>query len=205
MKGYTSKTDIENYLLQEIDVSFDAQIESWITGVEKIIDGLTGRNFIADAVASARVFDGDGEESLLIDDCVAITKVEVGNDDYGESFTEIPSTGASRYFLDPANYASLGVPIYKVTLRDRLWPEGKQNNRITAKWGYSAAVPEDIKFAATIFVAGILNQQRQGGDQIKSETIGNYSVSYNTDKGSDSWADFENAKAIIANYKQINI
>ena len=54
-KGYTNKEAIENYILQEIDVSFDTQLDAWIAGVETIIDQITGRNFIADSAASARV------------------------------------------------------------------------------------------------------------------------------------------------------
>lgn len=204
-KGYTTKTKIENYILNDIDSSFDSQIALWIEGIEKIIDKITGRNFIADSSASARLFDGDGTQELLVDDCIAITKVEVGNDDYGNSFTEIASSGADRYFLKPDNYGAKGYPISSILLRARYWPEGVQNNRITGKWGYSAAVPADIEFAATVFVAGILNQHRQGGDQIKSERIGNYDVTYNTDKEGDAFADFKNALAILDNYKSVNL
>lgn len=205
-KGYTTKAAIENYLLQNIATTFDSQLNDWICGVEKIIDQLTGRNFKADSAASVRVFDGDGSEDLLIDDCIAVTKVEVGNDEYGGSFTEIAASGTSdMYFTYPANAASKGLPIHKIKLNARTFPEGRQNNRITAKWGFSAAVPEDIQFVATVFVAGILNQQIPGGDQIKSESIGNYSVSYNTDNGMNSWADFERAKEILNSYRDLNI
>ena len=204
-KGYTTKTKIENYILQDIDSSFDAQIQSWIEGIERIIDQITGRNFIADSAASARVFDGDGSNELLIDECIAISKVEAGNDGYGDTFTELAATGSDRYFTEPANAALKGVPIHKLTLRSRNWLEGIQNQRITAKWGYSAAVPADIEFAATVFVAGVLNQHRQGGDQIKSESIGNYQVTYNTDKEGDSYADFTRAKEILSAYTKLNI
>lgn len=203
-KGYTDEAAVENYLLQDISASFSSQIDAWIEGIENIIDQVTGRNFIADSEASARVFDGDGEQDLIVDDCVAVTKVEVGNDDYGGTFTEVSSSGSDRYFLEPANAQSLNqpVPYTKIVLRSRYWAEGKQNNRVTAKWGYSAEVPADIKFAATVFLAGVLNQQRQGGDEIKSERIGNYTVTYNSDRGGNSFADFEKAKMILDSYKK---
>jgi len=66
-------------------------------------------------------------------------------------------------------------------------------------------VPADIEFAATVFVAGVLNQHRQGGDQIKSESIGNYQVTYNTDKEGDSFGDFTRAKEILSAYTKLNI
>lgn len=204
-KGYTTEEIIENYLLQNIDATFSDQIDSWIAGIEKIIDQYTGRNFIADSTATARLFDGDGRQDLLIDECVAVTKVEVGLDSYGNSFLEISASGADRYFTYPANATLKSVPIHKISLNARGWAPGRQNNRITAKWGYSATVPADIQFAATVFVAGILNQHRQGGDEIKSEHIGNYTVTYNTDQGANSFGDFENAKRILDSYKKLNI
>ncbi len=204
-KGYTTKTKIENYLLKTIDASYDTQIARWIEGMEQVIDKMTNRNFIADSIASARVFGGDGTPELMIDECVAITKVEVGNDEFGSSFTEVPASGAGRYFSYPENATLKGVPFYKVSLFGDAFPCGMQNNRITAKWGYSAAVPADIEFVATVFVAGIINQQILGGDEIKSEKIGNYQITYNTDNDNDSWADFNKAMDILKSYTRILI
>jgi hypothetical protein len=204
-KGYTSKEALQNYILQNIEDTFNAQIEQWILGVEKLIDQITGRTFVADAVASERYFDGDESGELMIDDCVEITKVELGQDDFGGTFKEVPATGSNRYFKYPVNKDNKGntLPYSKIILNTYIFPDGIQNNRITAKWGYSAACPDDIALAATVFLAGIVNQQRGGGgDQIKSESIGNYQVTYNSDNGNDSWADFENAKAILNAYKK---
>lgn len=203
-KGYTTEAKVEDYILADIDARLSARIAEWIEGVENIIDKITGRNFKADTTAVARQFDGDGDQVLLIDDATAITKVEVGNDDYGGSFTEILATGADRYFLEPANYGVKGVPITSIMLNGRRWPEGKQNNQITAKWGYSTNPPADIIFAATVFVAGIVNQHRGAGDKIKTEKIGNYSVTYDDDKA-DSWADFQKALEILDSYKKYSL
>jgi hypothetical protein len=204
-KGYTTEADVENYILHDIDETFSAQLDTWISGVEQMIEKLTGRVFIADDTATARVFDGDGTPELLIDDAIAVTIVESGLDEYGSSFQTVAATGADRYFLEPNNYAAKGLPITKVSLSARSFSAGKQNNRVTAKWGYSEEVPDAIKFAATVFVAGILNQHRQGGDEIKSESIGNYSVTYNSDSQSNSWADFDRAKEILQSYRKLNI
>lgn len=204
-KGYTTEALVENFLLKTIDSSFSGQITSWIEGAERYIDKVTGRNFVADEEATARLYSGDGEQDLLIDDAVEITKVEVGEDDYGGTFSEIASTGADRYFTDPENAAAKGVPVTKITLRTRRWPKGKQNNRITAKWGYSAEVPADIQFAATVLVAGIINAQTQDGEEIKSEKIGEYQVTYNSEKGRNSLSDFERAMEILQAYKKYTL
>ena len=141
----------------------------------------------------------------MIDDAVSVSKVEVGNDDFGSSFSEVLGSGSDRYFLEPVNYSVKEVPVSEIVLRSRFWSQGKQNNRITGKWGYSVATPEDIEFTATVFVAGIINQHNQSGDQIKSEKIGNYSVSYNTDIQGDSWADFKQANDILKTYQKLFI
>ena len=204
VKGYTTETKVEDYILQDIDPSFSARITEWIGAVEQYIDAFTGRNFKADAEASARYFDGDGTPELLIDDCIAITKVEAGEDDYGGAFTEIAATGADRYFLDPLNYAAEGLPIRKVSMRARTFHGGKQNARITARWGYSATPPDAIIFAATVLVGGILNQHRGGGDKITMEKIGNYSVSYDADD-ENALSDFKQTKEILEKYRKLYI
>ena len=181
-KGYTDKTTLENYVLKTIDASFNTQIDAWIEAIETFIDRLTGRNFIADTVASERVYDGNGKIEILIDDCVDIDKVEVDD-------TEIVAANFHAY---PANT----VRKYKIKTLGDVFSRGDQNVTITGKWGYSAAVPADVKLAATILLAGIL----QFSDKAtRSETIGNYSVSYDSDKG---WQDFNQANKILQSYKK---
>jgi hypothetical protein len=202
VKGYTTEALIEQYTLTDIASSFSAQISSWIEAMEEHVDNETGRNFIADTAATARVYDGDGEHDILIDDCVEVTLVEVGEDDYGGAFSTVPSTGSTRYFLEPANYSAKKMPITKIVLQHRPWTHGKQNNRVTAKWGYSVACPEAITFATTVLVAGIINAQRKDTKEIASEKIGNYAVTYTSDKEK---SDFEQAKAILQKYTKMRL
>lgn len=204
-KDYTTEAKIENYILQDIDPTYAATITDIIEGVEDTIDNITGRNFKADADATARLFDGDGTKGLLIDDAIEITLVEVGLDSYGGNFITVGNTGSNRYFSEPANHVAKGVPITKLLLHSRHFTTGIQNHRITGKWGYSETPPSGIQFAATVFASGILNQNRKGGDQVKSERIGNYQVTYNTDQGSNSWADFERALTILDSYKRYHL
>ena len=87
-KGYTDRAAIESYLLQTIDNTFYVQIDEWIAAVEQYIDKQTGRSFIADEAASARLFEGCNSQKLLIDECIEVDMAEVG-DTYGDSFIEI--------------------------------------------------------------------------------------------------------------------
>jgi len=204
-KGYTNEGQIQNFGLVDIDDTFAAsQLDEWIEAAENIIDKITGRNFIA-GPATARLFSGDGSKELLIDDATTITLVEVGLDDYGGNFITVGATGSNRYFSHPANHVADLKPATKLTLRDRSWTAGIQNHRITGTWGYSAAVPKDIQFAATVFAFGIINQQRQSGQSIKSERIGNYQVAYNSENGKDSWGDYERAVQILDAYKRYHL
>ena len=181
MKGYTSIAKLENYLLLTIDTDFYEQIQNWIEQAESHIDRYTGRNFIADAVASEKVYDGDNSDTLLIDEAVEVTKVEV--DDVEKT----------TYYQYPAN----ALPKRKIRLSDDVFARGMQNVSVTAKWGYSVACPADISFAAMVLVAGIINNSNNDGD-VQSEKIGNYQVSYSS-KGMD---DFAKAGEILNSYKK---
>ena len=191
-KGYTDQDAIENYLLQTIDGSFLNQLDEWIEAAENHIDLITGRNFIADVAASARLFEGKCSNKMPIDECVAVTTVEQG-DTYGESFTAID---AADYQLLPYN----DTPKNAIGLKRTGWGLGV--HRITAKWGYSVAVPADIKFAATVLVGGIIWNQLYPDGMKKSETIGNYSVSYKDEKGD---ADYDKAMEILQARKRITL
>lgn len=198
-KAYTTEAKIESYL--NISIATGAADDA-INAAVAIIDQFTGRNFIADSTASARVYAGSGNQLLPIDDCVEITLVERGLDSYGDAFETITAGGYSGYYLHPANYAADKVPIRGVHLRDKRWMPGVQNNRITAKWGYSAAVPDDVSFAATVLAAGIYNANRGGGGtgNIKSERIGNYQVTYSDQEG---WDEFNRAMQILQTRKKM--
>jgi hypothetical protein len=195
LKGYTSRQAIENYLLIEIDSSFNSQVDTWISEIERFIDEYTGRNFIADSSATARLFNGNDKNELEIDDCIAVTKVELGTDDYGTSFTE--TTG---YVLLPANAIVKDQPIKAIHLKSEYFNIGLQNHRITAKWGYSEECPGDIATAATILVVHLYKFGRGGiTGGIAQEKIGNYSVVYKDEKDK---GEYETALSILNKYKR---
>ena len=201
-KEYTTEAKVESFL----DISITTgEADDAINAAVDIIDQKTDRNFIADSSASARLFDGNGKQNLCIDECVEITKVEIGNNIYGDSFSEISAGGANGYYLLPNNYSEKGIPIDEVHVRSRYWIVGFQNHRITAKWGYSAAVPEAISMATTILAAGIYMYNRGGASgNVKSEKIGNYSITYGADSA-DKWKSFERALQIIEQYRRISL
>jgi hypothetical protein len=190
MKGYCSIKNIEDYLLTDIDLNFQASVEGFIESIEALIDQETGRSFVADEDASARYFHGTGSTFLKIDDCVDVEKVEYG-DTYGDSFVEVEE---DDYILVPRT----GVPIKGIYLKNDYWQVGQSNHKITARWGYSEEAPADIRFVATVLVAGIIKNNMKNKGDVVSERIGDYSVSYDKDKGLN---DFSRAKSILDSYK----
>lgn len=199
-KDYTTEQKLEDYIDGTIPTS---EAEAAINAAIDIVDNITGRNFEADDSATPRKYDGNNKDTLNIDDCVEVTKVELGNNYYGDSHTDISKGGSAGYYLLPNNYDSRDVPIRQVHLRARHWIEGLQNHIITAKWGYSKEAPDDIVAATNIIAAGIYNYKANGAQgNIKREKIGGYSVSYDT---KDGWSDLSNAKEILNSYVRYSL
>lgn len=175
-KGYTTELQIENFLNVSIP-SGDADF--YIEAAEAFIDDYTDRNFVATDPATERVFDGQGGDLLNIDECIEVTVVKQGLDEYGDSTLTISAGGSNGYYLLPNNYDEKNIPIDKIHLRDKVWYRGLQNHKVTAKWGYSASAPNAIEMAATILAAGYYHFNRGGASgNVASEKIGNYAVSY---------------------------
>lgn len=197
-KGYTTEEKIEAYLGISI---VENAANSAILAAEAFIDQFTSRNFKADDTASARLYNGDGRQSLIIDDCVEIEKVEVGNDQWGDTFVELVNTGSTpEYYELPNNHEEEGLPIRKIGSRTRSFIPGNANQRITAKWGWSVAVPDDISFAATVLASGMYYKNlglTTGG--IKSEKIGEYQAAY-ADK--DGFNDMKISLQTLESYKK---
>lgn len=188
-KGYTTKEAIENYLLIDIDASFDDQVDEWIETVEEYIDHETNKDFAPVAetpVFEDRTFDGDGTNTMDIDPCTEVEEVR-----FSETGDPID---ADQYVLYPVRKDTTD----KIKMKYLRFPIGDQNIYVSAKWGY-AAVPKDIKFAATVLVAGIINNAWQSEGEVASMTIGRYSVTYKTKSQVD---DFNKIEEILAYNKR---
>jgi len=192
MKGYTTKEKIVNYLMVNIDSSFDDQVEDWIMESEEYIDHVTDRNFKADSVVSQRRYDGDNTQKLLIDDCVSISEIKLSADS--------EALDSDNYFLYPQNAQLLSrkKPYTMIKLLAGVFPKYPPAGiYVKAKWGYSAEVPADIQNVATVLVAGIINFSWNSEGEVQSETVGRYTVTYKTKK---EWQDFERIETILKSY-----
>lgn len=190
---YCEIIDVENYTLKEIDSSFESQVEQWIESVSRTMDTMANRKLVADPVGSGedypvKYYDGNGEPYVIIDDCQEIVSVKIG-DAYGDNLTEV-----TAYISNPR------VPPHRaVILKNDIFTNGIQNVAIEGRFGYFDEIPADLRMACTTIVAGIINNQTKGGQMKRSESIGNYSVSYSDEKQID---DYEQAIETINRYKK---
>jgi len=188
-KGYTNKSQIENYLLTTVNAIFHDQLNDWIAMMETHINKVTGRNFIADTVATEKLYDGNGEDELLVDDFIGTPTIEING-------VELAS---DQYLIYPANTEKKNI-IKRVS--GSIWAEDDQSIGVTAKWGYSEEVPNDIIFATTVLVAGIINySSKDSQGQVSTKTVGRYSVTY---KDKKQWQDFDQIDKIIKSYKKFS-
>jgi hypothetical protein len=215
-RQYTDTTSVELFLsdafqatVLDINNSFSVAISVYIDQVSKLIEEETGRQFIADTSDSVRLFEveyadaGDigrydaVDRSVNIDEAVSVTKVEVKGG-LTDDFVEV----ARNYvLLYPANKTPK-TRVYVDSGASTQLKVGQQNIKVTGKWGYSTSCPDDIKFAATVLTAGILQYSHRHQGQQKSLTMGRYQVSYADAKQMGA---YEQAMEILRRYKKNSI
>ena len=199
-KAYTTEAKVNTFLNTTVTAGV---LDDIILAVQKFIEEYTGRNFKADSEASARLYDGNDSQELVIDDCIEVSTVEVGNNNYGDTFTTIGTSGTDRYYTLPNNNDVDGVPIRKLHLRSRTFLSGFQNHRITAKWGYSENVPDDVSHVATVLVSSIYKFGRSGAvGGVKTRKIDKYTITFGND---NDLAEFNRALEILDNYKKFEL
>lgn len=200
-RAYTTEAEVGAFLDNSTYCVGD--FDFVIAAASEIIEKMTGRVFIADDTATARLFNGNSRYDLCIDDCIEIETVERGLDQYGDFFEEVPDTGFTRYYTTPENALAKSLPFTGITLRSNSWIGGIQNQRITAKWGFSEEAPSAIAQAAAILAGGLYMYNRGGASgSVTSEKIGNYAVSYATEQG---WKAYKNAIQLVEGYKKYSI
>ena len=172
---YTNKSKIEKFLMIDIDDNLNTQIAEWIASVTKYIENYTGRVFEA-TVDSTKYYDGNRQKELMIDDTYEITSIQI-LDDSGDVDKTLEEGLGNDYVAYPANTTQKNSIKLLVTGCYLIFPRGNQNIKITAKFGMASTVPSDIELIATKLVATIVQKGLKGGE-IKSEKLGDYSVTF---------------------------
>lgn len=179
---YTTKTAIENWLLKDIDASFDDQITEWIKAMSNQMDLITKRNLYRTEEETYK-YDGDGSSILHIKDCHTITEITLNDS-----------------VVEPVQYPANKPYTSRIVLEDKIWTKGLQNVTVTAIQSMNVDLPEDIKFACTVLVGGLINTQILGVKKGSTERIGNYSITYKDDQ---QFADYNRAMSILKRYSRI--
>ncbi|HEY1037153.1 MAG TPA: hypothetical protein VGE62_01065 [Candidatus Paceibacterota bacterium] len=167
---YTTPLKIEEYMMIEIEPSFEPVVERWIEAVSRMMDKYTNRTLVADPADVTRYFNGDGKDVFFPDDILSITELKVG-DEYGDNLVAVTGYGI---------YPKGGnEPVRQITLRSGSFTKGLQNIELKGKFGLFIETPADIELCATMLTAEIIKPSLPKVDtDIKSESIGNYSVTY---------------------------
>lgn len=178
--NYTTIAAIQKYLLITIDSSQTGQVESWIGAMSRFIDKKTNRVF-GTATESTRVFDGSGWNTLIVDDLYDLDSVTIA--------------GTTQTVLQyPANE----TPTTMLKMDGVVFDKGMQNVSVVAKFAYGS-IPDDIAHACTVLTAGIINAQTNQDGEIKSEKIGDYTVTY---KDQQHKNDVEMAMTTLNQYRR---
>ncbi len=148
--------------------SYDALLDLYATRASREFDRITNRTPGAYAVttASDRYFTGDGSLYLYPGEMAeAPSAVAVAE---GGDLTDLTSWNtASDYFLTPYNAADEGQPYTGLEIdinagARSYWPSVPRCVKVTAKWGYSTAVPDEIKQAVITMAARLFKRGQQG-------------------------------------------
>lgn len=183
LPAYTDVGSVANYLGVTIPEDMNDQVEEWILAMSRYADRYTNRQLFNDT-PSTRLFDGDGRDVQVIDDCCEISAVLLN----GSAVEVIEYPQAKEY-------TSRIVPV-----DGSRWPRGRANVSVTGVFAMSTTLQPDVKQAVTVLVAGIYNARNSQGKVGTTETIGDYSVTY---REASQKVDFETAKTTLSSYRRV--
>lgn len=182
---YTTVEAVYNYLDQTPpSESSDeySEVETYIRAMSAHCDKVANRPLYREE-ESTILYDGNGDNLLHIQDCIDPTVTVDGVERTVYSYpTTKPYT--SRIVLEEG---------YRFT-------RGRQNVAVTAVQAMNLYLPDDVQFACTVLVAGILNGKSVQGKVGTTEHIGNYSVTY---RDAAQKTDFDTAKKLLQGYRRI--
>ena len=179
---YTTKTAVQNYLQKTLAASFDAQLTAYIAAMSEYCDSVACYPLYR-TTETTRIYDGSGLTVQRIDAVHTITDVLV--DSVVASPLEVP------YNSDIKTELKLTTGGFTV---------GSANVSVKGIHCLKKALPAQLTHACSVFVGIILNQVKDQRGGVKSEKIGEYSVSYMSDQ---ERLDYKMAMEIVKSYRPI--
>ena len=193
--AYTTAAAVRGQI-NKTSAADDAILTALISAAERTINRFCNRpdGFEADAAASARIYAGSGKPYQFIDECVVVSDVAVKNSATSDTYTAWGSGDYIECSGDPRSPNFNDLP-YNLLLVDAtgdesIFTSGKFTTRggfrpatdvhrgvptvqVTARWGFSADVPDDIAEACIMQVARWYKRlQGSMGDALASAELG---------------------------------
>ena len=118
-----------------------AVLEAILKAATEAIDNYCNRpdGFVAVETAAARVYANSGKPYLEIDECIAVSQVEIKD---SGGYTVVATDDWEPFAGDSRRPNYNRTPYTRLMLADQ-----GQRVRVTARWGYAATVPAVIKQA----------------------------------------------------------
>lgn len=170
---YTNQSKVESYLKRALTDDEVELLDETIDYISQQIDSYTGRSWLpyeydGEALeATARIFDGNGQREIYVDDFTDLESVRLLDSD-GETASEY--TSDSDFITYPLNSTTKS----SIRLRTAGFGLGSARVEITAIWG-SGDVPSGIVMVATAMVGNYLASTGDSSGQYKKETIEGWS------------------------------
>ena len=172
--AYTTKGKIQRFLNVDIAASFDAEIASWIDSVASWIDKYCGKTF--ESAEETRYFDGNGKTTIMVDDFTGSPTILILNVDGTTGWTLVEGH-SDDYLVYPLNSTPKNELRLVSGSQIGNFPNRSRSVQITANFGYSVSVPNDIELAATKLVAEIVKEGLKGG-KLSSIQLGDYQANF---------------------------
>lgn len=167
---YTNQANIEKTLKRSLTAEEIEVIPNLIEAASSVVSGYLNRVYNdideLNPAASARLYDGNRQRELFIDDFQSISKVELLDSD-GDIIDNADT--ASEWITYPLNT----TPKNSIVLRSSNFPLGNATVRVTGVFT-SGALPTAVTNAVSLLVINGLNQPDTNGT-ITKESIEGYS------------------------------
>ncbi len=173
-KNYSTVTQLENFLLVNIDASFKSQIDDWISAAENYVDnylGFTTASGLWNESVSGEFLDArvDGDANLVVYprkrpiNSISALSLWKGTDSVTLSLTD--SDGNLKY-IKPIQNNCIVYPSYELTISSTSYSISSfaqiKFSRFYTKMNYIAGyttIPKDIQLATTMIAADYFMRQ----------------------------------------------
>jgi hypothetical protein len=154
MADYTTLADVKAQIPESglnTTTDYDAAISGYITTASRLIDGYLGvpANYFSPSTdGETRYYNGTNDYEICIDPFLSISALGVSLDG-GVNSTDYTAYDSTDYYFEPYNAAANGKPYSKIVLdvinstKDP-FPNYRKAVKVTAIFGYSAAIPDLI-------------------------------------------------------------